>query len=274
MSLETKILLLDLPIATTVFLSWKNMEIQVYTDSHAFTYTNILYRITCIYMKLNMNLCWRFQCQCISTDQSIFFLCLPVTSHSYLSPGCCHHCLLYCSMPVCIRVVNLYPHEKQLGIQFFVCVLNSSAECLMPAPLPPPPLVRLFHTFVTQLDCFATFCFLSWDSWPPKWLLFPLLFVRPSVLPGARVMYPSHITRNSLTALKNPRVSTTQLLPLLSIPLGNHWSLHPHSNCAFCRKYCVKILMMGTSLVAQWLRVHLPMQGICHFVHALGPMWK
>lgn len=113
--------MLDLPIATTVFLSWKNMETQVYTGPHAYTYTNILYRITCIYMKLNMNLCWRFQCQSISTDQSVFFLCSPVASHSYLSPGRCHHCLLYCSTPVCIRVVNLYPHRKQLGIQF-VCV--------------------------------------------------------------------------------------------------------------------------------------------------------
>lgn len=164
MALETKILMLDFPIATIVFLSWRNKEIRVYTDPHTYTYTNILYRIICIYMKLNMNSCWCLQCQSISTDQSSFFLCLPVTSHSYLSPGCCHHCLLYCSMPVCIRVVNLYPHRKQFGIQFFLYVLNSSAEFLMPAPLPPPPLLILSHTFVIHLDCFVTFCVLPWDS--------------------------------------------------------------------------------------------------------------
>lgn len=152
--------MLDLPIATTVFLSWKNMETQVYTGPHAYTYTNILYRITCIYMKLNMNLCWRFQCQSISPDQSVFFLCSPVASHSYLSPGRCHHCLLYCSTPVCIRVVNLYPHRNNLAYNLCVCVLNSSAEVLTPAPLPPPPLARSFHTSVIRLDCLphSAFC--------------------------------------------------------------------------------------------------------------------
>ena len=80
MALETKILMLDLTMTATVFLSWKNKEIQVYTAPHTYTYTNILYRIICIYMKLNMNSCSCLQCQSISTDQSSFLPPIP-TSH-------------------------------------------------------------------------------------------------------------------------------------------------------------------------------------------------
>ena len=115
--------MLAVPIATTASLSWQNKKIYVYTNPHTYThiYINILYKIICIYIKLNIGSCWCLQHQSISIDNFIFLPCLPVTSHSNREvPDCCHHRLLNCSIPVYIRIVNLYPKEKQFDIQFLL----------------------------------------------------------------------------------------------------------------------------------------------------------
>lgn len=168
-----------------------------------------------------MNLCWRFQCQSISTDQSVFFLCSPVASHSYLTWSFVITVCFIAQRQCASELLTCCPHRKQLGM-LCVCVLNSSGS--------PSRQHRFLHPFseivshicnTVRLFCHILLSVLGF--WPPKWLLFPFLFVLPSVLPecwGHVSQKPYH-TGNSLTALGTPGFNCSTPAPPFHSPLAS-----------------------------------------------------